>query len=264
MCIRKASLMLRFVSSWVAVALLSGGIGGVQAADGGGREISLQTVYLTEPVGQTHRISIEGRAPGNAQVTLDPNVCGINLFGDRTVCTLIATRTVDVKVVQIRLADESSQGRAIYELQGSLTQADSRWFLVGPPRGGSHYRLVVQTGKDNRRPITLEPRRSPKPQMCRKVKYRAEQAAGVVTIYAKGSNPTAGYEVRFEQLPIEIFPPQFRLLCIEPTGIVAQVITPFEVQTSFRAEDPIKAVIVHDADGKHEVPVKQASRKRKK
>lgn len=220
-------------------------------------DISLQTVYLTETVGRAHGISIVGRAPGSAKVTLDPNVCGINVFGDRTVCTLIAQTTVEVEIFQIRLADESSQGRAIYEMKGELPPEESRWFLVGPPRDGAHYRLVVQTGGDRNRPITLEPRRRLKPELCTKVKYRAEQAAGVVKIHAQGTNPTRGYKVRFEQLPVEIFPPQFRLLGIKSKGLAPHIVTAFDVKTSFRAEDPVKHVIVHDGDGKHEVPVEQ-------
>jgi hypothetical protein len=250
----------------LAAAWLFSGVRAVRSEDPGGRAISLETVFLTEPVGRTRGITIVGRAPGDAKVTLDPNMCALDVFGDRTICTQIAPMTVDVEVVQIRLADNSSQGRAIYALRGALRPEGSRWYLVGPPRGGAHYRLVVETGDDERRPITLEPRRGKQPDsrgarrpgLCSNVKYRAEQAGGTVTVYARGSHPTAGYQVRFEQLPIEIFPPQYRLLCIKPTGIVAQVVTPFEEKTSFRAGEPIKYVFVHDADGKHEVPVKQS------
>ena len=47
---------------------------------------------------------------------------------------------------------------------GALPPEGSRWYLVGPPRGGTHYRLVLQTGEDQRRPITFEPRRGKKPE----------------------------------------------------------------------------------------------------
>ena len=174
----------------------------------------------------------------------------------------MAQQTVDVEIVQLRLADESSQGRAIYQMRGALTPQDSRWLLVGPPKGRTHFRLVVQTGEDRRLAITLEPRRGSEPNLCTHVKYGAEQAAGEVTIIARGSNPTAGYEVRFEQLPIEIFPPQFSLLCIPPSGVVAQVVTPFEVTASFHAKEPIKKVTVHDADGKNETPVRQGAKQK--
>jgi hypothetical protein len=43
-----------------------------------------------------------------------------------------------------------------------------------------------------------------------------------------------------------------------PEGIVAQVITPFEVTASFNATERVKAVVVSDASGKHEVTVNQA------
>ena len=154
MCVRTTTLLSKVSLLLCAAAWLFGAVPVVGSADEAGREIALQTVYLTETVGRAHGISIVGRAPGKARVTLDPNVCAINEFGDRTICTLIALSIVDVDVVQIRLADESSQGRAIYELRGKLPPEGSRWFLVGPPRDRTHYRLVVQTDKDRRRPIT--------------------------------------------------------------------------------------------------------------
>jgi hypothetical protein len=182
MCIRMTSLPTRVVLLLLAAAWSFSGARAVRSEDTGGRAIALETVYLAEPVGRARGITIVGRAPGDAKVTLDPNVCALNQFGDRTICTLIGPVTVDVKIVQLRLADNSSQGRAIYVLRGALPPEGSDWSLVGPPRGGTHYRLVVRTGEDRVRPITLEPRRSAKPELCSKVKYRAEQAGGMVTI----------------------------------------------------------------------------------
>jgi hypothetical protein len=87
--------------------------------------------------------------------------------------------------------------------------------------------------------------------------YSAVQSAGEVTLTVKGESPTAGYEVKLVMSPLRIYPPQWMLAQKRPDGIVAQVITPFEATASFKAADPVRAVRVSDAAGKHDVPVSQ-------
>ena len=87
--------------------------------------------------------------------------------------------------------------------------------------------------------------------------YSATQKAGEVTLTATGDNPTAGYEVKLVQSPLRIWPPQWMLARKRPEGMAAQVITPFSVSASFKSDDPIKAIVVGDAAGRHEVPVQQ-------
>lgn len=87
--------------------------------------------------------------------------------------------------------------------------------------------------------------------------YRAEQVEDKVIIFAMGWHPTPGYDDFFEQSPIDIFPPQFILRTIPPTGIVLQVLTPFVIWVMFGATEPVDTVTVHDADGAHEIKVEQ-------
>ena len=87
------------------------------------------------------------------------------------------------------------------------------------------------------------------------VQYEAVRRQGEVLITARGEHRTGGYEVRFQDTPIAVFPPEFELRHRRPTGIVPQVITPFEVSTRFPAADTVQRVVVHDAQGKQEVPV---------
>ena len=87
--------------------------------------------------------------------------------------------------------------------------------------------------------------------------YRAEQARDTVIIFAMGWHPTPGYVDFFEQSPIDIFPPQFILRTIPPTGIVLPVLTPFAIWVMFGASEPVETVTVHDADGVHEIKVEQ-------
>lgn len=95
-----------------------------------------------------------------------------------------------------------------------------------------------------------------KPELC-EGKYSAQQVPGAVIIFAAGAHLTSGYETFFEQLPIDIFPPQYRLMHVKPDGFVSQVITPFFVYTSFPANRKIDEVVIHDASGEHKVKVEQ-------
>jgi hypothetical protein len=92
---------------------------------------------------------------------------------------------------------------------------------------------------------------------CRDVTYAAEQPPGMVIINAYGEHPTGGWTTFFEQLPIRIWPPQFRLVCVPPSGPAPDVVTPFHARTCFRAAERVDTVIVHDAEGEHEVKVDQ-------
>ena len=97
-------------------------------------------------------------------------------------------------------------------------------------------------------PRTVEPCAAP---------YRAEQVPGAVLIFAHGVHPTSGYVVFFEKSPIDVFPPEFSFWHVKAAGIVLEVITPFTEYTSFKAKEKVEAVVVHDANGKHEVKVEQ-------
>lgn len=88
------------------------------------------------------------------------------------------------------------------------------------------------------------------------VKYAATWQKGKVTVTASGSHPTAGYSVFFEQSMLMIYPPEFSLKHQRPSGAAATVITPFSVQTSFKADEKPPAITVHDAKGRNRVPVK--------
>lgn len=87
--------------------------------------------------------------------------------------------------------------------------------------------------------------------------YRAEQAGDKLTVYAKGMNNTSGWKNELTVLPIDIYPPEFQFTQKRPDGIALQVITKFEVKIEAKAAKPVESIIVHDANGKHKVEVKQ-------
>jgi hypothetical protein len=88
--------------------------------------------------------------------------------------------------------------------------------------------------------------------------YTARQAAGQVTITAKGENPTGGYEVKLVQSPLRIWPPQWILAHRKPAGPVTQAITPFETSASFKSDKKVATVVVNDASGRRIANVAQA------
>jgi hypothetical protein len=88
--------------------------------------------------------------------------------------------------------------------------------------------------------------------------YTASQSPSEeVTIRATGTHPSAGYETKFVVSPLRIYPPQWMLAVKRPEGSLAQVMTPFDVTTSFKASNQIATIRVTDASGGHNVHVEQ-------
>lgn len=92
-------------------------------------------------------------------------------------------------------------------------------------------------------------------------KYKALQIDDVVVVIAYGNHISTGYKVMLRKRPEEIYPPMFDLVHTEPGGLNAQVITPFAALGHFKASTQVKQILVIDAQGKHAIPVKQASAK---
>lgn len=83
----------------------------------------------------------------------------------------------------------------------------------------------------------------------------AQQYDKAVIIIAIGKHPTAGFVTSLEQLPIDVYPPEFELRHVKPTGPTNQVITPFIVGAGFPAPTAIKEVVITDAKGRHKISV---------
>jgi hypothetical protein len=87
--------------------------------------------------------------------------------------------------------------------------------------------------------------------------YSARREGNTITVNAAGQNSTAGYQILLAREPMKNFPPQFALYRKRPSGMAAQVITPFSVCTAFKAGTPVNFVTVRDSKGSHQVEVKQ-------
>jgi len=68
------------------------------------------------------RLALDGRlgcdTEMDGRLVLDPNICSLNDFGDRTGCTKIAFKVIDVRVVRMRLGDPSGLGRSFFSVTG--------------------------------------------------------------------------------------------------------------------------------------------------
>jgi len=94
------------------------------------------------------------------------------------------------------------------------------------------------------------------PELCQGA-YSAIQFKGKVYIFGNGVHSTAGYRTYFEKAKIAIWPPRFSLMCVKPSDVAAQVLSPFTSQASFVAGEPVEFVIVTDSNGKQTIKVTQ-------
>ncbi|MGH3696596.1 MAG: hypothetical protein ACRDRX_21845 [Pseudonocardiaceae bacterium] len=92
-------------------------------------------------------------------------------------------------------------------------------------------------------------------ELAQRSRIRAFRARQYVLIIAEGETPTPGFDVRIEQSPLKIFPPQFNVLQCPRSGIFPQVITPYLVAEAVRYPEDQATVTVHHADGADQVKI---------
>src|SRR5690242_11593274 len=79
--------------------------------------IRLSTTYQATPLQLSngrafHRIGIHSTDEGSVNVTLDPNVCQVDAFGDTGICTKMAVLAVEAR---LRLVEERD-GKRLFAL----------------------------------------------------------------------------------------------------------------------------------------------------
>ncbi len=282
-------LSLRVIACF---ALLSTGAfvmsANVCAEEDAAEHVSLTTAYMARTIAGAHTISLRGALGERGTLLLDPNACQVNPFGDRTICTRMAAQPVAVNIRPQAVEDPSGRNRVLY----SLSRVDSdkaawpQFELSYDASANGVIRLIVKENKQTSYVLTMERVASKKPKppvkptpptkptppvkptppskptpamiaVAKSVTYRAEQRGTAVKLIATGNHPAAGWQSQFEDSPAATFPPQYRFVSIPPKGMVAQVISPFEVSRSFRSDKPIASIAVHDAAGPHTVAVVQ-------
>ncbi|QDV51762.1 hypothetical protein [Gimesia fumaroli] len=117
-----------------------------------GKRKRLDSTYQTVPldfgteVGNGFRfISLIGTLADEKMIdlSLDPNTCSLNKFGDRTGCTEIANTHLKVKLQRLRLADPLKLGREIYRIQSKEFPKSLIVYLI-VPKSDSGYRIILQ------------------------------------------------------------------------------------------------------------------------
>lgn len=245
------------------------------AAAPGDRKFALETCYLHQALEGAHRIRIVGsldeQGTGKGKLTLDPNTCMLDLFGDPTGCTLIGFKDIDISLKRVKPA--AAAARSVYVINGSPLANQLYLVFSYEPK---HASRLVSEGRDGvQRVVTLENlaaagggggavgstaanglEAKADPPLGIGT-FHALQVPGMVVVVAQGTNPTSGFKTYLQQSLIDVFPPQFILINEppKPGDIVNPVITPFLVAAYFPATEPVKSVVVHDAKGPHEVPV---------
>jgi hypothetical protein len=115
-----------------------------------------QTVYLHQGIEGYHRITIQGELDGAGTVSLDPNTCSVDEFGDTAICTEIAPTIVSITLQDTQKADPDGLGRKLYLLVGAGLQ--NPLFVVVWPTADHPPRLIYNhRGVNAPVPITLEP-----------------------------------------------------------------------------------------------------------
>ena len=84
---------------------------------------------------------------------------------------------------------------------------------------------------------------------------RIFQCDGAILICAMGDLPSPGFDVRIEQSPLRIFPPQFNIVRCRRPGVFPELITPYRLCKSFPLSDKVLEITVHHAEGSDKVEV---------
>ncbi len=87
-------------------------------------------------------------ATGTGTLTIDPNNCSINEFGDPGSCTKKNYTQLKFKFAGIKLADPLGLGRTIYEIDLLNTTERDSLFLVLSKDDGDDARLVYNFNKE--------------------------------------------------------------------------------------------------------------------
>ena len=273
--------MRRVLGVIVAAAIVQAGISFSRAADKPGATKSAEvgkpffaeTVYLPDPVGNTHRIRLTGalgEVGGKGTAVFDGNSCtGVNEFGDVGTCTKMFFASVPIEFTRLRLADPAGRDRRVFQISGKTEPSGVLYYLVTPREGNPQqgpWRLVVEKDKQNRRAITLEstdkPKSPPVPAARPVSRITSVQCAidksnsPNLTVTAVGEVPTLGWtKPSLTRVVYVQFPPDgiwdYNFTAIPPTGPVPSVISPVQAADCWKGypTGKLKGIRIHCASG---------------
>ena len=229
---------------------------------------AFSTGYLDVPLLGARQVSLQG-TPDRFEAKLDPNTCQLDMFGDPSACTRMAVRTLGLRVLRYRAADPTMGDR---RLLGLVPEGKVAWqlHLVLPAVGREGARLLFresEAGPVRVVPLQASPVTAAPPARDAAlgvlvpfpVSYDATQQGETLTVIAEGDAPTPGFELALRYHQIWSAPLQWRFFGKRPRGLVPQVLTPFEVRSTYphKATSPVKEIVVVDGRGEHRVVVRQ-------
>jgi hypothetical protein len=112
----------------------------------GARRISLRSGYLAAPLGQFRQFTLTAElagGQGSGVLTLDPNTCTLDEFGDPAGCTRMAVTKAQVQLTRLRIADPRGQNRQLWTVSGSPLSGTLT--LAAPASSTGPHRLIHTT-----------------------------------------------------------------------------------------------------------------------
>lgn len=114
-------------------------------------ELDLVSMYLNPPVSRAHgialRLSPEVQGTRKGQLLLDPNHCGLDVWGDRDKCTRMAIHVMEVQTTRMRTYDETGRGRVLHRVS-SPELHDEQLSLIEYPAAGLWYLVDERDGNE--------------------------------------------------------------------------------------------------------------------
>lgn len=120
--------------------------------------LQLESLYMNTnvrftndaPPAHTVSLTLEGRTGSTlvGTLVLDPNVCSLNVFGDREACTRIAVWGFDVELQLVRMIDPARMGRRYYEVSGEGLSKDLALIVRGDLEAGRLERAYLKLGTE--------------------------------------------------------------------------------------------------------------------
>jgi hypothetical protein len=115
-----------------------------------GRRVSVESGYLAAPLGQFRQITLTAElanGQGNGVLTLDPNTCTLDDFGDPAGCTRIAVARVPVQLNRLGRADPHGLNRQLWTVSGAPLSGSLTLVLQASPVGPHRLIHTTQSGK---------------------------------------------------------------------------------------------------------------------
>ena len=119
--------------------------------DGHHDQLDLVSMYLNTSLPRAHgirlRLGPDHRGTRKGTMVLDPNTCGLDLWGDRTWCTKRAARPFEVTSTRMRTHDDAGHQRVFHSLASPEFDVETV-NLIEYPRAGLWYLVytVKETG----------------------------------------------------------------------------------------------------------------------